>query len=565
MPPVDGIIRLFGVLSSVMKRSKSFDINQDGINRALDFIRDCLSESKVNQKDALKGTLVSEEAIGSLVTYSDGISGLTVTVRRMMGEVTVEMSASGTEYSLSENMAAAQLPEEEDVGPSAQETIRNILLRSLAQDLKYRHKNGTNFIRVTLIKSKQTFLYKTLGCLIAAVFLGAMLSMFAPDSFNNVLDDYILSPIKTVYINILRMVVAPLVFFSIVSCIAGFTNLSDLGKIGGRTISLYLFTTIIAVAVGIFAFYLFKPGEAALASTVSGSASAYSGTSFSIKEILIGMAPSNVVAPFLNDDMPQLIILAVLCGIATGLIGQYSSILQSLFSAFNELFMKIAGILISFMPIAVFCSAASMILDLGIETVISIMSMFGTFIFGLACMMVIYCILMIVLGRLNPIPFIRKYVPVMLQVFSISSSNAAIPINMAFCEKKIGVSSKIYSLSIPLGSTLNMNGTCIQLAVFALALAKVYGIQVSSESLFTMVILIIVLSMGAPGMPGAGVICLSVLLEQLHVPTEAVTLVMGIGPILGMFLCMSNCLGDVVVAAIVARQTKKMDMEVYKS
>jgi Na+/H+-dicarboxylate symporter len=350
-----------------------------------------------------------------------------------------------------------------------------------------------------------------------------------------------------------------------VSCIAGFTNLSDLGKIGGRTISLYLFTTIIAVAVGIFAFYLFKPGEAALASTITGSGAAYSGTSFSIKEILIGMAPSNVVAPFLNDDMPQLIILAVLCGIATGLIGQYSSILQSLFSAFNELFMKIAGILISFMPIAVFCSAASMILDLGIETVISIMSMFGTFIFGLAVMMVIYCILMIVLGRLNPIPFIRKYVPVMLQVFSISSSNAAIPINMAFCEKKIGVSSKVYSLSIPLGSTLNMNGTCIQLAVFALALAKVYGIQVSSESLVTMVILIIVLSMGAPGMPGAGVICLSVLLEQLHVPTEAVTLVMGIGPILGMFLCMSNCLGDVVVAAIVARQTKKMDMEVYKS
>ena len=180
-------------------------------------------------------------------------------------------------------------------------------------------------------------------------------------------------------------------------------------------------------------------------------------------------------------------------------------------------------------------------------------------------MMVIYCILIIVLGRMSPAPFIRKYSPVMLQVFSIASSNAAIPINMGFCENKLGINSKVYSLSIPLGSTLNMNGTCIQLAVFALALAKVYGVSVSVDSLLTMAILIIVLSMGAPGMPGGGIICLSVLLEQLHVPTEAVTLVMGIGPILGMFLCMSNCLGDVVVAAIVGRQTKNMNMETYRS
>ena len=277
------------------------------------------------------------------------------------------------------------------------------------------------------------------------------------------------------------------------------------------------------------------------------------------------MAPSNFIKPFLNDDMPQLIVLAVLCGIATGLIGQYSSVLQSIFRSFNEMFMKIAGILIGFMPIAVFCSAASMILDLGVQTLISIMNMFATFLFGLVCMMVVYCILIIVLGRMSPIPFIRKYSPVMLQVFSIASSNAAIPINMSFCENKLGVDSKVYSLSIPLGSTLNMNGTCIQLAVFALALAKVYGVPVSGESLITMAILTIILSMGAPGMPGGGVICLSVLLEQLHVPTEAVTLVMGIGPILGMFLCMSNCLGDVVVATIVARQTNKLDLETYRS
>lgn len=549
-----------------MKKKALFETTSDGLSSAVEFVQHSLEEIGINSKEAIKGTLVSEEAIGSLMSHSDGETNLSITVNHLFGDITVEMSTSGTEYSLSDDMASASLSMDDDIGPQTQETIQNIFLRSLAKDLKYRHRNGVNYIRVTLVKSKQAFLYKTIGCLLAAIFIGVLLSIFAPQSFNDILDDYVLSPVKTVYINILKMIVAPLVFFSIVSCISGFSNLSDLGKIGGRSIGLYFFTTLVAVAIGIFSFYLFKPGSEALSSAVTATAvKGASGASFSIKEMLINMAPSNFIKPFLNDDMPQLIVLAVLCGIATGLIGQYSSVLQSIFRSFNEMFMKIAGILIGFMPIAVFCSAASMILDLGVQTLISIMNMFATFLFGLVCMMVVYCILIIVLGRMSPIPFIRKYSPVMLQVFSIASSNAAIPINMSFCENKLGVDSKVYSLSIPLGSTLNMNGTCIQLAVFALALAKVYGVPVSGESLITMAILTIILSMGAPGMPGGGVICLSVLLEQLHVPTEAVTLVMGIGPILGMFLCMSNCLGDVVVATIVARQTNKLDLETYRS
>ena len=549
-----------------MKKKALFETTPDGLSSAVEFVQRSLEEIGISSKEAIKGTLVSEEAIGSLISHSDGETNLSITVNHLFGDITVEMSTSGTEYSLSDDMASASLSMDDDIGPQTQETIQNIFLRSLAKDLKYRHRNGVNYIRVTLVKSKQAFLYKTIGCLLAAIFIGVLLSIFAPQSFNDILDDYVLSPVKTVYINILKMIVAPLVFFSIVSCISGFSNLSDLGKIGGRSIGLYFFTTLVAVAIGIFSFYLFKPGSEALSSAVTATAvKGASGASFSIKEMLINMAPSNFIKPFLNDDMPQLIVLAVLCGIATGLIGQYSAVLQSIFRSFNEMFMKIAGILIGFMPIAVFCSAASMILDLGVQTLISIMNMFATFLFGLVCMMVVYCILIIVLGRMSPIPFIRKYSPVMLQVFSIASSNAAIPINMSFCENKLGVDSKVYSLSIPLGSTLNMNGTCIQLAVFALALAKVYGVPVSGESLITMAILTIILSMGAPGMPGGGVICLSVLLEQLHVPTEAVTLVMGIGPILGMFLCMSNCLGDVVVATIVARQTNKLDLETYRS
>ena len=549
-----------------MRKSAVFALQEQEIGNAAGFVQQCLEEAGINSSDSMKSTLIAEEAIGSLVAHASSEGSLHVSVRKMLGNITVEMSAPGSDYPLLDNMQSAAIPEDDDIGRDALDVIRNIMLRSFAEDLKYRHKDGYNHIRMTLVKSKRMFLYMTLASLVAAIIIGLLLSSFAPEGFNKGLDYYLLTPIKTVYINILKVIVAPVVFFSIVTCIGGFSNLRELGKVGLRTIMLYTMTTIFAVSVGIGVFFLFQPGQAGLAASVAEGASGSSASaSLSLRDLLIDLAPSNFVKPFLNDNMPQLIFLAVLCGVATGLIGQYSVVLRSLFDACNELFMKIASMIIKFMPLAIFCSAASMIVATGPETLLSIVGMFGSFIFGLLCMIVIYLLLVIILGHLDPRPLIRKYAPTMLQVFSMASSNAAIPLNMSVCHKKLGISNKICGLSIPLGSTLNMDGTCVQLAVFSLALAKVYGTPVSSSGLITMAITIIILSMGAPGMPGGTVICLSVLLEQLGVPTEAVGLVMGIGPLLGMFLCMSNCLGDVVVTTIVARSANELNLEKYKS
>ncbi len=547
-----------------MRKTTTFELREQEVGNAAAFVQDTLKEYGISSKDSMKSTLIAEEAIGSLVAHASGEGNLRLSMRKRLGNIKIEMSAPGTEYPLLDNMESAVLPADEDMGQEALDVIRNIMLRSLSDDLKYRHKDGYNYIRLSLVKSKRMFLFMTLAALFVAIIFGLLLSSFAPEAFNKNLNEFVLSPIKTVYLNTLRMIVAPVVFFSIVSCVGSFSNLSELGKVGGKTIMLYVFTTIVAVSVGIGVFFLFQPGEESLAvKNAETAVQTAEAASLSIKDMLIDMVPSNIVKPFLNDNMPQLIFLAIICGIATGLIGQYSVILKNLFDACNELFMKIAAIIIKFMPVAIFCSAASMILTTGARTLLSIAGMFGAFIFGLLCMMTFYILLVIVVGRLDPRPLIRKYFPTMLQVFSMASSNAAIPLNIETARKKLGVSNKICSLCIPLGSTLNMDGTCVQLAIFALSLAKIYGVPISNSSLITMAVTIIILSMGAPGMPGGVVICLSVLLEQLHVPTEAVSLVMGIGPLLGMFLCMSNCVGDIVVTTIISKTSNELDMEVY--
>ena len=146
----------------------------------------------------------------------------------------------------------------------------------------------------------------------------------------------------------------------------------------------------------------------------------------------------------------------------------------------------------------------------------------------------------------------------------MASSNASIPLNME-ASRNLGIAQKLYSLSIPLGATVNMDGGCIYMAVFALSLAKIYGVQVTGASLTAMVFSIIIMSIGAPGIPGSGLICLSVLLAQMGVPTEAIGLVMGIDSLVGMFRCMSNCTGDVAVSLAVAKNENMLDMDVYCS
>ncbi|MCR4629607.1 MAG: dicarboxylate/amino acid:cation symporter [Clostridium sp.] len=555
-----------------MRASERFIADEQHISEIVEFVRTKLDQYGTKKKSRIRAELTVEEVALSLISHkaespNGGISYINITISGFLGTVSIEMHSEGTPYSLEHSMTSNTLQLEDVSSTEVQDTLRQIILSSYADSLKYRHRNGVNYIQMTVVRSQNAFLFQTLAAMAMAILAGLLFAAFVPADVNTAVNHSILQPVKTMYMNALKMIVAPEVFFSIISCIVQFSDLTALGRIGGKIVGIYLFTTFLAIFVGLGAFYLFKPGDASLASAlIADVPSIPSGTSsVSVRDTIIGIIPTNIIDPFLRADMLQLIFLAAISGVATNLIGKYSEKLKDLFQACNDLFMKITALIIKMMPIAVFCSIMSIMITLGIGTLLSSLAIMGTFLFGLLCMMVCYCILMIVLGRMDPFPFVKKYAPYMLQVFSMASSNASIPINMDVCEKKIGIDKKIYSLSIPLCATLNMDGTCVHLAVFALALAKTYGIELSAGTIFSMVLTILILSIGAAGIPGAGLICLSVLLTQINVPIEAIGLVMGIDSVCGMFRCMSNCLGDVVASTIVAKSEHMLNMDIYSS
>lgn len=550
-----------------MFATAKFPLNNDCIKNVTEFVSDILDKHKVSQKDKTKAILILDEATDSLIKHGNENTEITVSLKSFLGTIHIELLSQGEEYSLASNMSSSSMYSDDGYNDDIYDNIQNIILKSLPYNLKYKHKNGKNSIFMTVVKSKHTFLYQTLGAMAIAILLGIIFANVVPAEINTALNDYILEPIKTMYMNALKMVVAPVVFLSITSCIVQFSDLTSLGRIGGKLIGFYLFTTVLSILLGIGIFFLMQPGDASLTTNLMADSSSITSTTIdvSIKDTIINIVPTNIIEPFYKNNMLQLIFIATLLGIATSLITNYSDILKNIFQALNELFLKVTSLIIKLIPIAIFCSIMSMMITIGIKTLLSVLAMFGTVLVGYVAMTIFYYLLIFIVGKLNPIPFAKKYAPTMLQVFSLSSSNAAIPINMEACDKMLGIKKKIYSLSIPIGATLNMSGTCIHLAIFALALAKAYGVPLSGSIMISIVISIIVLSMGTPGIPGSGLICLSVLIAQIGIPIEAIGLVMGIDPLCSMFRTMINCLGDVAVSAIVAKDENEMDMAVYQS
>lgn len=200
-----------------------------GIGKSLDIIEEKLTKYGLNRKDITKSMLTAEEVMTSLLENSESPDRIYLSIRRVFEDISIEISVAGREFSFEKSLAFGTPLDMEDIGPDTELTIRNMILRSVVKDLKYRHRNGINSVRITVVKSKRAMLYKTLGAMALAIVLGILLRLLAPEGLCAGLNDMLLVPVKTMFMNALKMVVTPVVFFSIVSCIGQFSDLSEMG------------------------------------------------------------------------------------------------------------------------------------------------------------------------------------------------------------------------------------------------------------------------------------------------------------------------------------------------
>ena len=547
---------------------KSFEMSAtpENIEKAIRYIDEALTDRKIPSKKKTKTILIAEETVARMVENADEDSVLVIEGRGVMGNLNLRLRSKGSPFDIDdiENhlLFDGSVGDDEEMN----EVVHNLVQKLFWNKLSLRHNKGANIAQIHVAKSNYSGIVSTFLALAIGILLGIILKAFTPEDFSAASVKYVFDPVFTVLMNALKMMIAPLVFCSIASSIADFSDLRSLGKIAIKLVIAYFITSMIAVGVGYVGSFLLPQGNPDLVKVVGDQASDLISTGqttdVSIIGTIVSIVPLDIITPFQKSEMLQLIFLAVIIGVTgASMANRYPNIRTTL-STLNNLCSTIITFIVKFVPVMVVCSMVKMMISLDAKALSDVVSCIPANYIGCFLMIIVYMLLLLVVGRINPFKFIKKFFPAMLMAFSTNSSNAALPTSLECCNK-LGVSKRISSFSLPLGATINMDGFCVTLIILTYFIAGIYGVPIEGSTLTTLLISIVALSIGCPGIPGAGMVCMTILLPQIGIPAESVALIMGIYPFIGMIMTATNVTGDAVVTTIISKQAKMLNMKKY--
>ncbi len=401
--------------------------------------------------------------------------------------------------------------------------------------------------------------------LLAGALTGILLHYFVPAG--TILDQVLIGGIFYVvgngFLRLMQMLVVPLVFCSLVCGSMAMGDTKKLGKIGIKTLTFYLITTALAITVSLMVANLINPGIGLDMSSIQTKEVSIADKT-SLPDTLLNIIPKNPLNALANGDMLPIILFALLVGVILANLGESVETVGNFFSQFNDVMMQMTVMVMKLAPYGVFCLIAKTFSGIGFDAFLPLLK----YMLGVLAALAVQCLAVYMLmlkgfTGLSPVRFLKKFVPVMGFAFSTATSNATIPMSIDTLHKKMGVSKRISSFTIPLGATINMDGTAIMQGVAVVFAAQAFGIDLTVADYLTVILTATLASVGTAGVPGVGLITLSMVFNSIGLPVEAIALIMGIDRILDMSRTAVNITGDAVCTTIVACQDKSVNKEVF--
>lgn len=377
-------------------------------------------------------------------------------------------------------------------------------------------------------------------------------------------DISIVEPLGDLFLRLIQFIIIPLIVSSLIVGVASTGDMQTLGRIGGKTIVYYLATTFIAVTIGLAAGLLFQPGTGV---DISDAGEIPEATETGgVVSVLLDIIPTNPLESLATGDILQIIFFALFIGIGITMVGEKADPVYRFFDGLAEIMYKITWVIMRLIPIGIFGLLAPIVGEYGLSVLMPLIKLVS--VVAVACIIhaiITYSIGVKYLGKLSPLTFFKGIAPASLVAFSTQSSAGALPVTIKCSEDELGVSKKISSFVLPLGATINMDGTSLYLSVAAVFAAQAYGIELSFAQIMTIVLIATLGSIGVAGVPGAGLVMLTLVLTTVNLPLEAIALVAGVDRFMDMFRTAVNITGDASGAAIIQasedRNKKKKEVE----
>ncbi|MGM0914617.1 MAG: dicarboxylate/amino acid:cation symporter [Pseudomonadota bacterium] len=394
---------------------------------------------------------------------------------------------------------------------------------------------------------------KILAGLILGVLAGALMGESAS----------IFKPVGDIFISAIKMLIVPLVFSTLVVGITAMRDPQKMGRIGARTIGLYLITTAFAISIGLLASWIFQPGVGLEMSFESGVEAKEAP---SLVEIIVGLVPQNPVDALASGNILQIIVFAIGLGISLTLIGEKGEPVVRVFESFAEAMYKLTGIVMAFAPFGVFGLIAHVAGSYGLEVLLPLAKVIGVaYLASILHVLVVYSGMLALIGKLNPLRYLQGILDALVVAYSSASSSGTLPVSIRCAQNNLGVSEGVSGFVLPVGATINMDGTAIYQGVVAVFIAQLLGVDLSLMDYGMIIVTGTLASIGTAGVPGAGLVMLSIVMAQIGLPLEAIAVIAGIDRILDMARTSVNVAGDLMVTTLVGKSEGELDESIYNA
>lgn len=543
-----------------------FNNDEHLLENIAQFVDDRLLKEGLKEAGAYNSTHLTC-SIAELMA-AKGTSFLGVAVQETSGKVVIRIVSDGPTYNPLDDLDIRALIDSDPSMPDQDfdtPQLKEQLLKALRNSLSYYHRGSLNEVKFVAQKSHPKTLKRVSVAFVFAIVVALFLRFFGGNTLNDAISGYFLTPLRTMFLNALKMLVVPVVFFAISTSVASVTDIREYGRIGAKVLAFYAFTSFVAILVGFLVYQILQPGMNVQLDLSAYSYSSDTASNISLLDTIVNIIPSSFVGAFTGTEMLQIIFLAVLVGVAASLLdnGDDRQRVGEFLGLCNRLFLKLASIVMKTIPVATFCAMALLVLSIDTTMIVALLKLVVGMLLGVVCMFASYALLFVLFVRKSPATFFKKCVPNFLSFITFCSTSAVMPQSLDTCTKRLGISPRISSFSMPLGSTINMDGACVYLTLSTLFLAALYHVPITGEMMLKLAVTIAILSMGAPPITGAGFICLSILVLQIGIPIEGLGILMGIDQIMSMCRTLINGTGDFVGTAVVANSEGMMDHDIF--
>jgi Na+/H+-dicarboxylate symporter len=413
--------------------------------------------------------------------------------------------------------------------------------------------------------------FRVLLGLVFGVGFGFFMSGVSADNFleadgKAIVTTYI-KPIGTVFINLIKMVVVPLIFFSLIAGITAMTNADAFKRIGLKSVGAYIMTGAFAVCIGVAFANVFQPGLgvdlSSLQTSAGVSAAIEPPKNVSLIQILVDIIPTNIIKAMADDHILQVVVFAIFTGVTINALGEKVSLLRDICQQAAQVVFKMIEAVVKFSPYGVFALTSWLVSTQGMDVLTALFKLVLVVTGALVTQYLLFGLMIILFARISPMPFYRKMVEPQLLAFSTSSSKATLSTAMRVVNEKVGVSKTSTSFVLPLGASINMDGTAIYLGICALFFSQAFGIPIDGHHYFILVLTATLGSIGAAGIPGGSLIMMGMVLTSVGLPLEGIALIAGVDRILDMMRTTVNITGDSLITMLVDKSEGTMDMEQY--